>query len=126
MRKTVIAALISIAVAAAAVAGGAESDDRTRLKKLAQEIMDEIGTPKADRVEQCRSIGFGAKPCGGPWRYLVYSRRVSDSEKLQTLVAQYNALQRKINEEEGIASDCSAVGPPTIVLEGGECRAKGK
>jgi hypothetical protein len=99
---------------------------RERLQKLKREIDAEIGTPRADKLTQCKHIGFGAKPCGGHWRYLVYSTAQTDEARLKQLVGDYNALEKQINEEEGLASDCSMVMEPELALEGGVCVSKQK
>lgn len=112
-------ALAAIAVLAVA---DEKSPDRRRLESLEREIRAEVATPRAAKLSQCRAIAFGAKPCGGPWRYLIFSTSTSDVERLETLVAEYNALERKINKEEGRASDCSFVGKPGLALRDGICQ----
>lgn len=55
----------------------------------------------------CLSIGIGSKPCGGPWRYLVYSAATVDPEKLNAAVADLDAYEAGYNQQEGLISDCS-------------------
>lgn len=97
------------------------TDDEDRLARLEREIETEIGVPHASSTDQCRTIAFGSKPCGGPWRYLVYSTEVTDPETLEKLVADYNALQAEINEENEVASDCMYVVDPGATLEDDIC-----
>jgi hypothetical protein len=137
-RSSVLFALtiVSIALAAGnavpsgglpgAVHSAADQSDRERLRSLKRAIDEEIGEPRADSVAQCKYIGFGAKPCGGPWMYLVYSTARTDESKLQRLVGEFNALQKKINEEEQVGSDCSVPPELELVLENGVCAAKRK
>jgi hypothetical protein len=99
---------------------------RERLQNLKRAIDAEVGIPRADRLAQCKHIAFGAKPCGGPWRYLVYSTARTDETRLKKLVSDYNALEKQINVEEGLVSDCSYVTEPELVLEGGVCVGKNK
>jgi len=103
-----------------------DQSDRERLSELKGAIDEEIGEPRADSINQCSYIAFGSKPCGGPWTFLVYSTARTDEPKLQRLVREFNALQKKINEEEHLASDCSVPSPPELVLENGVCAAKRK
>ena len=127
-------AIVSIALAApnavpsggltTAVHSAIDQSDRERLRDLKRAIDEEIGEPRADSVAQCKYIPFGAKPCGGPWMYLVYSTARTDESKLQRLVREFNALQKKINEEEQVGSDCSVPSEPELVLENGVCAAK--
>jgi hypothetical protein len=110
----------------AAVWSARDQSDRERLRDLKRAIDAEIGEPGADSISQCKYIAFGAKPCGGPWTFLVYSTKRTDESKLQQLVKEYNALQKKINAEEGLGSDCSVPAAPELVLENGVCAAKRK
>jgi hypothetical protein len=107
-----------------AVHSASQQSNRERLRELKRAIDEEIGEPRADSVAQCKYIGFGAKPCGGPWMYLVYSTARTDESKLHRLVREFNALQKKINEEEQLGSDCSVPPEPELVLENGVCAAK--
>ena len=107
-----------------AVHSVSHQSDRERLRSLKRAIDEEIGEPRADSVAQCKYIPFGAKPCGGSWMYLVYSKARTDESKLQRLVREFNALQKKINEEEQVGSDCSVPPEPELVLENGVCAAK--
>ena len=137
-RSSVLVALTIVSVALAApnaapsagltpaVHSAIDQSDRERLRELKRAIDEEIGEPRADSVSQCRDIPFGAKPCGGPWMYLVYSTARTDESKLQRLVREFNALQKKINEEEQVGSDCSVPPEPELVLENGVCAAKRK
>jgi hypothetical protein len=71
----------------------------------------------------CRTIAFGAKACGGPQRYLIYSASATDSARLYREVARYNEAERKRNREEGRMSDCMAVVRPQVSCISGQCRA---
>lgn len=55
----------------------------------------------------CSSIGIGSKPCGGPWRYLVYSTATVDVEELSRAVADLNEYEAGFNTQEHRMSDCS-------------------
>ncbi len=59
----------------------------------------------------CSSIGIGSKPCGGPWKYLVYSTATVDGEQLRTAVADLNSYEAGYNQQEGLVSDCSLATP---------------
>lgn len=95
--------------------------DEAERARLETQILDLIGDAPATAASQCQAIAFGSKPCGGPWRYLVYSTAHTDSARLGALVEQYNALDEKINIAKGMGSDCAFISRPTIVLNGGRC-----
>ncbi len=55
----------------------------------------------------CSSIGIGSKPCGGPWKYLVYSTATVAEENLKSAVADLNSYEAGYNQQESLLSDCS-------------------
>jgi hypothetical protein len=98
-----------------------QQNDSDRLKQLNRAIEQEIGTPAAHEVSQCKLIAFGAKPCGGPARYLVYSTAKTNEPRLKELVNEFNGLAKKINQERKIISDCMFVTKPKVELVDGVC-----
>ena len=79
-----------------------------------QEILNYISSFSCDEGSSCNYIAFGAKPCGGPREYLVFSSNV-DVDVLETMVDEYYAMDNAHNIQTGAASDCAIVGPPTNV-----------
>jgi hypothetical protein len=99
-------------------------DDENRRNELNDMIKNEIGTPpSASQVSQCKLIGFGSKPCGGPWSFLLYSTANTDEARLKELVSEYNQLETKINKAKQIGSTCSVPSLPIVGLVGGNCIA---
>jgi hypothetical protein len=98
-------------------------DLRDRMAALHQAISAEVGTPAADDVSQCGVIAFGAKACGGPQGYIVYSRKVSNEQRLESLADQYAQLEREWNHRNRVISTCSIAMPPTPVIVNGQCQA---
>jgi hypothetical protein len=94
----------------------------TDLTTLKQEVLALIGDASADNVQQCRVIGFGAKPCGGPARYVAASVKNVQEAVLMAKVGQYNAASAENNRKLGLMSDCAVVPKPSIVLDQGVCR----
>lgn len=71
----------------------------------------------------CDYIGFGSKPCGGNWEYLVYSNSI-DVVDFLAKVKTYNELEKKYNTKYSMMSDCMAVSPPNeVICENGKCKA---
>ena len=89
-----------------------QQSDSERLKELKRLIDNEIGVPYANEPSQCRLVGFGSKPCGGPWTYLVYSTVQTNKFELKKLVIEYNQVQRRVNIERKIWSDCALARKP--------------
>lgn len=102
----------------------AQEHDPARLEQLRTHIEKMIGTPGAGDLSQCGLIAFGSKPCGGPRRYLVYSTVNTDGAALKSLVEEFNRLDRKINEERKLVSDCMLVAEPKVELVNGVCAAQ--
>jgi hypothetical protein len=101
--------------------GQQEREDEARLDRLRAQIEALVGQASCNRVEECRYIGLGAKPCGGNWRYLVYSTAVADPEALAGKVAQYNAFEADMNRRYGRISDCSLPAFPALGRYQGRC-----
>lgn len=80
-----------------------------QLSAMAAEIFRLVGTPEADNPSQCKVLPFGAKPCGGPANWLVYSTKVTDTETLTEKVEEYNNLSDRYNAQEGLVGDCAVV-----------------
>lgn len=93
------------------------------LAHLRDQIRELVGSAEATDVAGCRALAFGAKPCGGPWSYLIFSTEVTDSTALADLVRRYNGMEDRLNREEERASDCALVQRPRLGLEGGRCVA---
>ena len=91
------------------------------IEQLEQEIIDIISIPVCSDDSNCKFIGFGAKPCGGYWEYLVYSIANVDSTILINKVIQYNELNDSLNIQYGISSDCELLFPPNVHCDNGIC-----
>ncbi len=100
-----------------------ESDDLDRLAQMKREIIDMIGEPTCGDSTDCRIIGFGAKPCGGYWEYLVYSIADLDTTLLIQKVNQYNEFNETLNRRYGWESDCMVTPVPEIECIDGVCTA---
>ena len=98
-----------------------ELADWELLELRQMEILLIIGEPQCNNVVDCRYIAFGAKPCGGPRAYLVYSMEATDSTDLARAVAMYTTEDARLNRALGLASDCSLVAPPQITFTAGQC-----
>jgi hypothetical protein len=98
-----------------------EQEDIDRLKRLEAEIMGIIGTPTCSGEDACRIIAFGDKPCGGPWRFLIYSTESTDVELLVRKVFVYNIFNRVLNYRYGWMSDCSIAPVPNYGCRDGVC-----
>lgn len=123
--RLVWAALLTVTVACGGVTGSKEERDQERLAEMRQATLELVGDATCDDAGQCRSIAFGSKPCGGPWRYLVYCAARTDTALLRQRVEEYNRFEAELNRKYNTVSDCAFVLEPTLDLVGGECVAVG-
>ena len=98
-----------------------EKYDKAVLSAMTEDITALIGQPQCGGVNDCRYIAFGAKPCGGPWEYLIYSISVTDSAELAEKVDFYNGYEDMMNHKYGYVSDCSVPDPPELGCVDGVC-----
>lgn len=89
---------------------------------LRREALALIGDASADDNSQCRVIGFGHKPCGGPAQYLAYSTKNGNEAEILAKVAAYNSAAEAENVRLGRMSDCAVVPKPAVELSGGQCK----
>ncbi|MDP4530444.1 hypothetical protein Q3O59_15545 [Alkalimonas delamerensis] len=95
------------------------------LRAMRADILAMIGKAEADDVKQCRVIGFGHKPCGGPAEYIAYSTKGVNETVLQQKIASYNRAAEAENIRLGRMSDCAIVPEPAVSLIDGQCRISG-
>lgn len=120
------AALLCLTACAAEVSPAQPADD-ANIASIERLIAGAACTADTD----CRTIGIGAKSCGGPAAYLAWSARQTDARALETAVTRYNKVQLKRQEALGLASNCAFVPDPGAVCvaapAGGRCElARGR
>ena len=101
-----------------------EEGDRAQLIEMRREIDALIGEAVGVSITDCRYAGLGAKPCGGPWAYIVYSVSSTDSTALVNRLTAYDAFEAEMNELYGYVSDCSIPAPPVLAFKDGRCIAE--
>ena len=79
---------------------------------LAAVIRDLIGTPTCSSDDQCRSLPYGAKACGGPQGYVAWSTLVSDESALKAAGERFAARRREELRAGHAMSDCALVVDP--------------
>ena len=65
-------------------------------------IQVQIGPPRCKEDSQCRVLGLGASPCGGPEQFLAWSIEGTDADALQKLAARYAEERKKVHERAGM------------------------
>lgn len=81
------------------------------LSPLAQ-LQTLTAAPHCTTDSQCRTLPVGARACGGPSRYLVWSTRVNREVELQALAAQVTAQEKAALAASGRMSICQVLPDP--------------
>ena len=93
-----------------------------QLEQKKAQIVAYIDSFSCENATACKSIAFGAKPCGGPRTFLIYPNSV-DQNTLEQLVAEYYQLDNQYNIQTGAMSDCMVISPPNnIGCVNGKCK----
>jgi len=106
-----LAALVASACAgpAAAPSQAASTAERDRAWADVQAL---VGDATCQADEQCHAVGVGARACGGPARYIAWSSRVTDGDKLEAAVRHHAELERAALRADGRVSDCRVLPQP--------------
>ena len=83
--------------------------DSETLARMYQEIYDLVQDRSCGDSSECAAIALGSKPCGGPWRYLVYSKSTVDEAVLRALAENLADYEAQFNQEHRRFSDCEVV-----------------
>lgn len=101
-----------------------EADYRAQRVRATADLDALIGTAAASDAAACRVVAVGAKACGGPLEYRVYSATASDAAQVEAQAARITALDRRANAQFQYVSDCMLVGEPQAALVDGRCVAR--
>ncbi len=98
---------------------------KDEMEMLDKEIHNILGnTQSCESDNQCQTIGYGDKPCGGFRSYLSYSTQVTDKARLDALVEHYNKLDRMLNQQNNMMGTCEAAVPPSLSCQNSVCTVR--
>lgn len=86
--------------------------ESAQLAALWNEILALADASHCSADRHCRALPLGAKPCGGPWRYLIYSQEGADLPQLHAKVREHSQLESSLNRQSLAVSDCEFIAPP--------------
>lgn len=95
------------------------------MQQLDHQINQLVDDKSCQVDDDCTSIGYGQKTCGGPARHLVYSVQATNSEELVQLVGEFNQLAAEAHLGSGMVGTCSIEEPPRVACVANQCEAKG-
>lgn len=91
---------------------------------LRRQIDTLIGDAACDSDAQCRVIGIGARACGGPSSYRVWSSKRTSEQQLTELVQRQAQAERDELSASGRVSDCRMLMAPQAFCRAGRCQAQ--
>lgn len=92
----------------------AAQSDADEARRLRNEISAAIGEARCRNLVNCRIVGLGARPCGGPEEYLAYSIWDTDREHIANLVFEYNLLREDMMLDSDVVGTCEVLQEPGI------------
>ena len=87
-------------------------------------IRNTIGSASCTASDECKTVGVGARACGGPEGYLAYSTSVTASAPLEALAARHAERRRAEVSASGRASTCNFLPDPGAVCDQGLCHVR--
>src|SRR5688572_32699237 len=115
IRRVTLAATVALAPVACEKTPAAPTVvfDRPSLDARYKAVTDMIAEPVCSTSLQCSSVAVGAKACGGPRRYLVYSDVTVNERELRRRAAELFAFELEYNQRNLVVSDCMSPQPTT-------------
>lgn len=106
---TTLAVAFALACGACAAPATERAADAAALEA---EVRRLIGDARCSAEEQCRTLAFGAKACGGPQAYLAWSTLVTDEAALLQAAQRHAERRREDLRKSRLMSDCAVVVDP--------------
>lgn len=71
-----------------------------------------VGTPRCTADAQCHTLAAGARACGGPSHFVVWSDQTAQRARLQPLADAVTAQEREADAKAGRMSICTVLRDP--------------
>lgn len=98
--------------------------DNQQLVQLKTDIETFAKNKTCSGGDNCRVVGMGNLPCGGPSSYVIYSLSNTDEKQLMIKVNEYTELQKAYNLKNNVVGICIALVIPTVDCKNGVCSEK--
>ncbi|HZP91474.1 MAG TPA: hypothetical protein VFB20_01145 [Burkholderiales bacterium] len=99
----------------------AAESDAEAAARLRHEITELIGDARCQNLVNCRVMGLGASPCGGPEEYVAYSIWRTRRDDLETKVDAYTFLREEAVRAQGKPGSCEALPVPNAACVNLRC-----
>jgi len=107
-------AVIGSGVVSAVPGATAAESDSEAAARLRDEITAAIGEARCRNLVNCRIVGLGVRPCGGPEEYAAYSIWDTDREHIGNLVFEYNLLREDLMRDRDMVGTCEQLLQPNV------------
>lgn len=98
--------------------------DDQKLASLATEIETLAKNKSCSGGNDCKVIGMGARPCGGPSKFIIYALSKTDEKQLTDKITAYTNLEKELNIKYNRMGTCEMLIPPTVDCLNGVCTSK--
>ena len=96
---------------------------RSEMKRVDQQLKELIADKSCVDENDCASVAYGSKACGGPATYLIYSNAIANERNVNILASQFTALNQEYNILTGAISNCMFVTRPQVGCVANTCQA---
>lgn len=90
-------------------------------RQLYQRMQKLTADKSCSSDKQCQAIGIGAKPCGGPEQFLVFSNQQTDQKMLAITNDRYSKIRREQQQRLGLRSICQQLTTPAVACRDRQC-----
>ncbi|WP_372762272.1 hypothetical protein [Pseudoalteromonas sp.] len=106
--KLSIASIATSLLLLSGCASTTSNDQQASLVTLNSQLNDIVSNNSCTASFQCKVLEVGARACGGPSKYVVYSTLNSPQERAEQIAQQITKKQQAQNSIEGL-TDCLPV-----------------
>ncbi|NDY93386.1 hypothetical protein [Ideonella livida] len=92
---------------------------------LRQALQALVGEARCQDDSACRTLGLGARPCGGPSAWLAYAERPGLAAELAPLAQALARAEQSEHERSGRMGICQVLPDPGARCEAGRCVLRG-
>ena len=119
--RTFSIAVCMITLALAAPSACLAQSDAEAAVELRERIAVMIEEARCNNVVNCRVLGLGFRPCGGPEEYVPYSIWDTQVDEVSSLAAEYNFLREEVNAAAGTVGTCDVLPKPAVNCVNARC-----
>lgn len=94
---------------------GLTVEESKEMEDLKNEIKTLASSEKCSNPADWKTVGLGAKACGGPVEYIAYSNKIDEKSFLEK-VEVYNQKSSNYNKKYNLVSDCMLVMQPENIV----------